>query len=213
MLPLEPDIEASTLVIACGALVREIRAVLEQFPEPAAINVTYLPAPLHNRPAQIVPAIQTQLQAKQGTFSSVLLGYGDCGTGGQLDTFIDQWNTNNPSLPMRRLSGDHCYEFLTGSSDFAEIHQAELGTFFLTDFIVVNFESLIWKGLGMDKHPELRDLYFGNYTRALYLAQQPTAARIAAAEAAAAQLGLRYEMHTTGFEPFREQLVSLAKEA
>lgn len=200
-------------MIACGALVREIRAVWEQFPESSTINVTYLPAPLHNRPEQIVPAIQAQLLAKQGTFNSVLLGYGDCGTGGHLDVFIDQWNTNEPSLPIRRLSGDHCYEFLTGSNDFAEIHRAELGTFFLTDFIVVNFDSLIWKGLGMEKHPELRDMYFGNYTRALYLAQEPTPARIEAAKAAAAQLGLRYEMHTTGFEPFSEQLVSLAKEA
>ncbi len=213
MLPLKPDGEGTTLVIACGALVREIRAVWKQFPESSAVNVTYLPAPLHNRPEQIVPAIQTQLLAKQGTFNSVLLGYGDCGTGGHLDAFIDQWNTDEPSLPIRRLSGDHCYEFLTGSNDFAQIHQAELGTFFLTDFIVVNFDSLIWKGLGMEKHPELRDMYFGNYTRALYLAQEPTSARIEAAKAAAAKLGLRYEMHTTGFEPFTEQLVSLAREA
>lgn len=200
-------------MIACGALVREIRAIWDQLPRASSTNVTYLPAPLHNRPEQIVPAIQKQLLARQGTFNSVLVGYGDCGTGGHLDAFIDQWNTNNPSLPMRRLAGDHCYEFLTGSNQFAEMHEAELGTFFLTDFIVVNFESLIWKGLGMDKHPELRTMYFGNYTRALYLAQEPTPSRIAAAKAAASQLGLRFEMHTTGFEPFREQLVSLAKEA
>ncbi|NNF53411.1 MAG: DUF1638 domain-containing protein [Acidimicrobiales bacterium] len=212
MLPPKPDNAESALVIACGALVREIRAVWDQFPDSPLANVSYLPAPLHNRPEQIVPAIQEQLRAKEGTYSSVLLGYGDCGTGGHLDAFIDRWNSKDPSIPMRRMSGDHCYEFLTGSNAFAEIHEAELGTFFLTDFIVVNFDSLIWRGLGMDKHPELRDMYFGNYTRALYLAQEPTSVRIAAAEAAAAKLGLRFETHTTGFEPFREQLVSLARE-
>ncbi len=178
----------------------------------SSIDIAYLPAPLHNRPDQIVPAIEAQLRARQGTFGQVLLGYGDCGTGGGLDRFVAGWNTEHPTLPMQRLDGDHCYEFFTGTAAFREIHADELGTFFLTDFIVVNFESLIWKGLGLADHPELRDMYFGNYTRALYLAQDPSDSRIAAAKGAAATLGLRYEMLTTGLAPFADQFVTLAQE-
>jgi hypothetical protein len=110
---------------------------------------------------------------------------------------------------MQRLEGDHCYAFFSDPTVFDELHGEELGTFFLTDFMVVNFDPLIWQGLGLDRHPELRELYFGNYTRVLYLAQMPTPAREQAARAAASRLGLRFEMTTTGLAPFEGQLLQL----
>ncbi len=174
-----------------------------------AITVAYLPAPLHNRPERIVGEVTRELEQRGGEYTSVVLGYGDCGTGGGLDRYVDEWNAANPAIPMRRLHGDHCYAIFTDPPVFAELHGDELGTFFLTDFMVVNFESLIWQGLGLDTNPELRDMYFGHYTRALYLAQMPTPDRERAARNAAERLGLRFDMRTTGLEAFQRQLIPL----
>ncbi len=176
------------------------------------LEVAYLPAPLHNRPERIAAAVAGELDRRRRSgdgFCRVLLGYGDCGTGGALDRLIEEWTRAHPDRPMARLQGEHCYAFFAGPATFDRLHGEELGTFFLTDFMVVNFDSLIWQGLGLDQHSELRAQYFGNSTRALYLAQAPTAARITAARSAAARLGLRFEHHTTGLAPFRSQLSDL----
>ncbi len=187
-------------VIGCGALVRELRAVL-----PADnLQVTYLPAPLHNRPDQIVPAIQEALNARSAS-DHVFIAYGDCGTGGALDAAIDEWRLDGRSV--ERLPGDHCYEFFTGSAAFTELHEAELGTFFLTDYLARHFDLLIWQGLGLAEHPELLPLYFGNYTRLVLLSQSADAAVLAILEplarSAADRLGLRFEHRPTGLGPFQ----------
>jgi hypothetical protein len=203
--PLQPQAEpvgrpAQVHVIGCGALVRELRAALPT----DSITVTYLPAPLHNRPERIVPAIEAVLDgAPEG--ERVFLAYGDCGTGGALDQAMDRWRSER-RLRVSRLPGDHCYEFFTGSADFARLHERELGTLFLTDYLARHFDLLIWQGLGLDEHPELLPMYFGNYTRVVHLRQtsDPTAAAEldAMACSAATRLDLRYEPHFTGLAPF-----------
>lgn len=187
-------------VIGCGALVRELRAVLS--PRADHFTVTYLPAPLHNRPDKIVPALQEVLDARP-IADHVLIAYGDCGTGGALDVAMDVWRQEGRSV--ERLPGDHCYEFFTGSADFAQLHEQELGTFFLTDYLARHFDLLIWRGLGLAEHPELLSLYFGNYTRLVLLSQTPDSLETLEplARAAADQLGLRFEHRPTGLDPFQ----------
>ena len=195
-------------LIGCGALVRELRAVLHA---DLGIAATYLPAPFHNRPDRIVPAIDELVASLPASIEHVLIGYGDCGTGGDLDRAIERWRSSHPEVAFSRLPGDHCYEFFTGSdpldgTTFTELHGDEIGTFFLTDYLARHFELLIWHGLGLADHPDLLPLYFGNYPRLVHLAQSDhpdTAAELdTMARAAAERLGLRFERHTTGLRPF-----------
>ncbi len=188
------------LVVACGALVAELRAVLDANGLADAVDVAYLPANLHNRPERIVDAVRGVLVDRGAGdvpgARPVLLGYADCGTGGGIDALLHE-------MPhLRRLPGDHCYAFFTGVDTFAAMHDAELGTFFLTDFLAKHFDALVWEGLGLDRHPQLRDAYFGHYTRVLLLTQRADDTVLAAGRAAADRLGLRFEHHHTGLEPF-----------
>lgn len=172
--------------------------------------MTYLPAPLHNRPTEIVPAIQEALDTNASA-DHVFLAYGDCGTGGALDAAIEQWRLDGQSF--ERLPGDHCYEFFAGSAAFTELHEAELGTFFLTDYLARHFDLLIWQGLGLAEHPELLPMYFGNYTRLVWLSQTDDVDTLHTLEplarAAAERLELQFEHHPTGLGPF-ERAVDVA---
>ncbi|MGH9270101.1 MAG: DUF1638 domain-containing protein [Ilumatobacteraceae bacterium] len=172
------------LVIACGALAGELRAVL-----PPRAEVRYLPAHLHNRPERIVPAIIPLLDAADGP---VFVAYADCGTGGALDRLL----AAHPGVT--RLPGAHCYEVFAGAERFADLHDTEPGTFFLTDFLARHFDALVWEGLGLDRHPELRDLYFGNYRRVVLLSQSTAPDVIELGRAAAERLDLAFEHHHTG---------------
>jgi hypothetical protein len=187
-------------VIGCGALVRELRATL-----PPGVAVTYLPAPLHNQPDRIVPAIEQEVSSLPADVDHVFIAYGDCGTGGGLDRAIEQWRLRHGPT-FQRLPGDHCYEFLAGAgSAFAELHETELGTLFLTDYLARHFDLLIWRGLGLAEHPELIPLYFANYTRLVHLSQTDDPTTLAEldsmAKNAASRLGLRHEHHPTGLGP------------
>lgn len=185
------------LVLACGALVAELRAVLTSNGLTDHVDVHYLPANLHNRPDRIAPALRELLADLDPTGERpVLLGYGDCGSGGSIDQLIAE----RPNL--QRLPGNHCYEFFSGSDCFQQIHQAELGTFFLTDFLAKHFDALIWQGLGLDRHPELLPIYFGNYTRVVFLSQQRDENVVARARDAADRLGLAFEHRHVGLGPF-----------
>ncbi|MFM7684407.1 MAG: DUF1638 domain-containing protein [Actinomycetota bacterium] len=182
------------LVLACGALVSELRAVLAASGIAEHVEVRYLPANLHNRPERIVPALTELIDPER----EVLIGYADCGTGGAIDSLL-------ATLPnARRLPGDHCYEFFTGTDRFRELAGAELGTFYLTDFLAKHFEALVWQGLGLDQHPQLRDMYFGNYTRVLLLTQSDDPAVVEAGQRAAEILGLRFEHEHVGLHQFHE---------
>lgn len=190
---------ARPLVIACGALASDLRAVLQQLGLADAVDVRYLPAPHHSRPERIVPAARQQLDADDDGTRPILFGYGDCGTGGDLDRLVGELGER-----AARLAGDHCYEFFAGSEVFHAMHDAEPGTFYLTDFLAKHFDALVWGGLGLDRHPELLDLYFGNYRRVVLLSQTDDPSVVAAGERAAEQLGLEFEHVHVARRPFAE---------
>ncbi len=192
--------ENRTLVIGCGALVREITEIIGR--NGLAIDVEYLPSKLHNRPEQIPEAIEARIVRGKERYSSVFVAYADCGTGGRLDAVLERHD-------IHRLEGAHCYEFFAGAAGFAELADAEPGTFYLTDFLARHFERLVWHGLGLDEHPELMDAYFGNYTRLLYLSQTDSPLLRRQAEAAADRLRLRFEHRHVGHGELEPALVAL----
>ncbi len=192
------DAANRVVIIACGALARECLAIIEQSGL-THIDLQCLPAQLHNRPEKIPGAVRTAIRAAKDSYGKVLVGYGDCGTGGLLDQVIE-------AEGVERIEGAHCYAFFTGLGEFAAEEERELGTFYLTDFLARHFETLVYTPLGLASHPELRDLYFGNYTRLLYLAQTDDPALEAKAVAAANRLGLRFEKRHTGYGALMEFL-------
>ncbi|MBO0333706.1 DUF1638 domain-containing protein [Sneathiella sp. CAU 1612] len=179
-----------TLLIACGALAEECFAVIRANGWDH-MEVTCLPAKLHNRPALIPEAMRKKIHENRDRFDQILALYGDCGTGGGLDKVLNEEG-------VERIAGAHCYEFYTGAAAFAAIADAEPATFYLTDFLARYFDRLIIEGLGIDKHPELLPLYFGNYEKLLYLSQIDNAELQDKARAAAEQLSLDYEYRFTG---------------
>jgi hypothetical protein len=192
---------AAPLVIACGALASELRAVLKAQGLTDAVQVTYLPANLHNRPERIVPELEPLLDAADAQGRPVFVAYADCGTGGALDALLDR----HPKAT--RLPGSHCYEFFSGAEQFAAMHEEEIGTFFLTDFLAKHFEPLLWQGLGLDRHPQLRDMYFGNYRRVVLISQTDNESIVAQGRAAAERLGLEFEHRHVGLQPFTDLVV------
>jgi hypothetical protein len=159
----------------------------------ALTNVTLacLPATLHNRPDGIPNAVRAKIRAARGRYDRIFVAYADCGTGGLLDRVLEEEGVD-------RLAGAHCYEVYAGRVAFARLAEEEPGTFFLTDFLVRNFDRLVTRGLGLDRHPELLPTYFGNYRRLVYLAQGEDPALVTAARRAAAQLGLAFQLRRSG---------------
>jgi hypothetical protein len=192
------------LVLACGALATDLRAVLQADGLEGRVDVEYLPANLHNRPEQIAPRLRARLETATAAGRPVFVAYADCGTGGALDALLADF----PGVA--RLPGAHCYEVFAGRTGFAALQDAELGTFYLTDFLTRHFDALVWTGLGLDRHPELRDLYFGAYRRVVLLAQAPDAGLVARAQAAADRLGLAFEHHPTGRAGLRAPISAFA---
>lgn len=186
------------LIVACGALVQELRAVLGKHEMNEAIEVRYLPANLHNRPEGIVPALRPHLE--ESVNRTVFVGYADCGTGGLLDQLLEEFPQ------VQRLPGAHCYEFFAGSDFFAQIQDEEPGTFYLTDFLAKHFEPLVWQGLGLDRHPQLRDAYFGSYKRVVLLSQSQDTALVGHGRSAAEMLGLEFEHRHVGLHSFENAI-------
>ena len=195
------------LVLACGALAGDLRAVLGASGFDAHVEVEYLPTSLHNRPDAIVPALRPRLQRAVEAGRPVFVAYADCGTGGALDALLTEF----PGV--QRLRGAHCYEVFAGSQQFAALHEEELGTFYLTDFLTKHFDALVWCGLGLDRHPELRDTYFGAYRRVVLLSQAPNPDLVAQAHAAARRLGLDFVHHQTGRDNLRTPVVAFVEQA
>jgi hypothetical protein len=192
-------------VVACAALANDLRAVLDRDGLAETVEVHYVPAPLHNRPERIVPALREQL-AGVDRERTVLVGYADCGTGGLLDVFVAELAAEFAAAggTLSRIEGDHCYEFFAGHERFAALHADQPGTFYLTDFLAKHFDALVWQGLGLDTHPELRDLYFGNYTRVVLITQGDDPSLRVAGEQAAERLGLLFEHVHVGREAFAD---------
>ncbi len=193
------------LVIACGALAREI-AALRRASGWTALEVRCLPAELHNRPERIAPAVRAAIRECRAQYASVFVAYGDCGTGGQLDAVLAEEG-------VERLPGAHCYEFFATAPVFAQLAEAEPGTFYLTDFLLRHFERLVVKPLGLDRHPELAGEYFRHYRRLVYLAQVERADAIAAARAIAQRFGFAFEHRATGYGELGTRLASLVAAA
>jgi hypothetical protein len=187
-------------VVGCGALANELVALTRDLPN---VDITCLPATLHNRPGGIPAAVRERIRRRRGGYDRVFVAYADCGTGGLLDPVIAEEG-------VERLAGAHCYEFYATSPEFAKIVEDEPATFFLTDFLARNFDRLIIKGLGLDRHPELREQYFGNYRRLVYLAQTDDPALDVVARRAARRLGLRYERRQTDYGQLATTIAAVA---
>lgn len=182
-----PDV----LVLACGAIAREVLAVI-RLNGWTNVTVRCLPAKLHSRPALIAPAVDAKLTELRESYERVFVGYADCGTAGALDEVLERHG-------VERLPGAHCYGFLTGNIEWEALHEAEPATFYLTDFLARHFDSLVSRGLGLDRHPQLLADYFGNYRRLLYLSQTDDDDLRRRAREAADRLGLAYEERRTGY--------------
>jgi hypothetical protein len=178
----------SVAVIACGALAADVRLVARR--RGWEVDVVPIPALLHNRPERIAPAVADELRTLRSRYAVVAVAYGDCGTYGALDEALS-------SFGVARLEGEHCYDVFARPEVAAALEE-EPGTYFLTDFLARTFEHTVVRELGLDRHPELHEDYFGNYTRVVWLAQRPTPATRGCAEAAAALLRLPLEVLTVG---------------
>jgi hypothetical protein len=196
---------ARTLLIACGALAREI-AALKRANGWTSVDVRCLPAQLHNRPERIAPAVRAEIQANRERYAHMFVVYGDCGTRGELDAVLK-------TEGVERLPGAHCYEFLATAQVFAHLSEAEPGTFYLTDFLLRHFERLVIRPLGLDRHPELASEYFRNYRKLVYLAQAERAGAIDAARRIADSFGFAFEYRFTGYGELGTRLATLAWQA
>jgi len=185
-----------TLIIACGALAREVLALIK-LNDWQHMELICLPADLHLRPEKIPDAVEAAVEAARGTYERIFVAYADCGTGGLLAARCEK-------LEVEMISGPHCYSFFDGNEAFAA--RGEVTSFYLTDFLARQFEAFVWKPMGLDKHPELRDMYFGNYEKLVYLAQTNDATLTTAAKGAAQRLGLAFERRFTAYGDLKKAL-------
>ncbi len=184
-------------VIACGALALHVKAIARR--RGWQVDVHPLPPELHNRPELIAPAVEELAGELDGTYDQLVVAYADCGTLGALDR-----------LGVERLAGNHCYDVFAGD-DVRQAMAEEPGTYFLTDFLARTFDRTVWRSLGLDRHPDLRDAYFKNYTRVVYLSQRPTPELRAAAAHAAQMLGLPLEERDVGEGGLERRLEELVE--
>lgn len=194
------------LVLGCGALAYDMvdlirkNSVLDQ-----VIDIQCLPAKLHHTPQFIAPEVEKILAARARDYSDIYVAYGDCGTAGELDKVLHKYGA-------RRIAGEHCFEFFAGVDEYAAITAEELGSFFLTDFLIKHFHHFVIEGLGLDRYPELFDDYFKHYTRMVYLAQTENPQLQEKAEAYAKQFGMKYVYRYVGVDAIRPLVKGLAVE-
>ncbi len=178
------------LVITCAAVAREVNDI-KKLSQWSQMDLQAITADLHVTPEKISLAVAEQIDKARDRYEHIFVAYGDCGTSGELDKVLEERG-------VTRLPGAHCYDFLAGESVYAQMQEDEPGTFYLTDFLTQHFERLVIGTLGLDKHPELKSMYFGNYTRLMYLAQTNSDELTELAKQAADTLELRFERVFTG---------------
>ncbi len=186
------------MILACGALSKEISTLI-RINNWSHLEIQYLPAILHNSPEKITAELRNILLNSQANFSKIFIGFADCGTGGKIDSLIEEFG-------LKRLPGAHCYEFFSGSKLFEKIMEDEPGTFFLTDFLVRTFEKLVWQGLMIDKKPELLNIFFKNYKKVMYLAQTDNLNLQRKAKNISELLKLEYEYRLVGYGQLEDSL-------
>lgn len=188
---LAPEGQGRVLAIACGALAHEVLA-LKRLNGWDHLDLQCLPANLHLWPDRIPSAVQAAVIRHRGAYEKILILYADCGTGGILQEKCKE-------LGVEMIEGPHCYSFFEGNAAFLAKADSEFTAFYLTDFLVRQFDAFVWRPMGLDRHPELRDMYFGNYDRLIYQAQTDDPALDEKARACAERLGLAYERRFTGY--------------
>ena len=196
---------APVLVITCAAIAREVNEI-KKHGQWAQMDLQAITADLHSRPEKIPAAVAEKIDAARDQYEHIFVAYGDCGTSGELDRVLEERG-------VRRLPGAHCYDFLAGRETYERLQDEEPGTFYLTDFLAQHFQRLVIEVLGIDRHPELLEMYFGNYTRLVYLAQTDSEEITALARQAADQLGLRFERIETGMGEMVPELDAAMKAA
>lgn len=190
----------TVLVIACGMIAREVLAVRERLGLDH-LELTCLPAEFHYRPDRIAPAMDRAIgDARAEGYGSIFVGYADCGTGGDLDRVCEKHG-------VERIAGPHCFAFYQGISTFERVAEADMTSFYMTDFLCRQFEAFFIKPLGLDRHPELVKDFFGNYEKLIYLAQTDDPELEKVARDAAAMLDLVYEKRRTGYGDLPAALV------
>lgn len=199
-LPLEAE-TGRILLIACGALAREILD-LKAANGWTHLDLTCLPAKYHLYPEKITDAVRAAVARHRDSYDDIFVVYADCGTGGTLQAACDD-------LGVQMIAGPHCYSFFEGNDRFAEIAEDEFTAFYLTDFLVRQFDAFIVKPMGLDRHPDLRDMYFGNYEKLVYQAQTDDPELTAKARRCAERLGLRFERRLTGYGDLETSLAAL----
>ena len=199
---LAPDHTGRVLLIACGALAHEILA-LKAANSWTHLDLQCLAANLHLWPDKIIPAVEAAVVDARGSYDDIFVVYADCGTGGLLQAACDR-------LGVAMVEGPHCYAFFEGNDVFLARSETEFTAFYLTDFLVRQFDAFVWRPMGLDRHPELRDMYFGNYTKLVYQAQVNDPALDLKAQDCAARLGLAYERRFTGYGDLATTLTRVA---
>ncbi|MEM8871161.1 MAG: DUF1638 domain-containing protein [Pseudomonadota bacterium] len=190
--------QGRVLLLACGALAREILA-LRAANGWTHMDLQCLPAKLHLRPDLIPDAVEAAVTAARARYKTIFVVYADCGTGGLLQSRCD-------ALGVEMIPGPHCYSFFDGNADFAHRGDSEMRAFYLTDFLVRQFDAFVWKPMGLDRHPQLRDMLFGNYETLIYLAQTRDQNLVDMAQDAARRLGLEYTFRYTGYGDLESEL-------
>ena len=200
---LAPALAGRVLLIACGALAHEILA-LKRINNWHHMDLQCLPANLHLYPDKITPAVAAAVAEHRSQYNEIFIVYADCGTGGHLQEKCKE-------LGVQMVEGPHCYSFFEGNATFAANADTEFTAFYLTDFLVRQFDAFVWRPMGLDRHPELRDMYFGNYTKLVYQAQTNDPGLDAKAEDCAKRLGLAYERRFTGYGDLAVALSDVAQ--
>jgi hypothetical protein len=189
------------LLVACGALAREILD-LKAANGWTHLDLTCLPANYHLYPEKITQAVRNTVAKHRNAYDDIFIVYADCGTGGLLNAACEE-------MGVKMIAGPHCYSFFEGNDRFAKTSEDEITTFYLTDFLVRQFDAFIIKPMGLDRHPELRDMYFGNYEKLVYQAQTNDPALTAKAQDCANRLGLTFERRYTGYGDLETTLAQL----
>jgi uncharacterized protein DUF1638 len=199
---LPPTGRGRILLLACGALAHEILA-LKRLNGWDHLDLHCLPAILHNSPEKIPDLVEAAIEKHRAEYDDIFVVYADCGTGGLLQARCD-------ALGVTMMRGPHCYSFFEGNDAFAA-HDDEITAFYLTDFLVRQFDAFVTKPLGLDRHPDLRNMYFGNYTKLVYQAQTENSELVEKAKACAAFLKLNFELRHTGYGDLAAELLDVAR--